>query len=254
MQLKSDFSFNCMANSTIITGQFVRISQVPASLGERILARFIDYIILTVYLFSVFAIMGALRLYNFDGFAILFFVIFFYGPAFFYSLLFEVFNNGQSIGKKLLNIRVVKADGSTPSLSSYLMRWLLYLIDVTLTGGLGVVMILVTKNNQRLGDLAAGTMVIKEKNYKKIHVSLDEFDYAMDNYRPTYPQAADLSLEQVEIINKTLQSHNAERYTHIQQLAWKVAQVISVPPPPGGDERFLATLIRDYQYYALEII
>lgn len=57
-----------------------------------------------------------------------------------------------------------------------------------------------------MGDLAAGTMVIKEKNYRKIHVSLDEFDYLTKDYRPTYPQASDLSLEQINVITRTLQS------------------------------------------------
>ena len=70
-----------------------------------------------------------------------------------------------------MNIRVVKLDGS-PSIGSYLLRWLLFIVDGPLTSGLGIFVILLTKNNQRLGDLAAGTMVIKEKNYRKIHVSL----------------------------------------------------------------------------------
>lgn len=105
-----------------------------------------------------------------------------------------------------MSIRVVKADGSTPSIGSYLLRWLLFPIDVPVTGGLGVLVILLTKNSQRMGDLAAGTMVIKDKNYRKIHVSLDEFDYLTKDYCPTYPQAADLSLEQVNVITRTLQS------------------------------------------------
>ena len=49
-------------------------------------------------------------------------------------------------------------------------------------------------------------MVIKEKNYRKIHVSLDEFDYLTQNYHPVYPQSADLSLEQVNVITRTLES------------------------------------------------
>lgn len=57
-------------------------------------------------------------------------------------------------------------------------------IDGPVTGGLGLLVVLLTKNSQRMGDLAAGTMVIKEKNYRKIHVSLDEFDY--DQRLPTY--------------------------------------------------------------------
>ena len=41
-----------MAESTIITGQFVRISQTPASIGERLIALVIDYILLGFYVFS----------------------------------------------------------------------------------------------------------------------------------------------------------------------------------------------------------
>lgn len=47
-----------MAESTIITGQFVRISQVPASLGERILARIIDYFLLFIYILATSYILG----------------------------------------------------------------------------------------------------------------------------------------------------------------------------------------------------
>ncbi len=42
-----------MAESTIITGQFVRISQTPASIGERLLALAIDYSLIVIYLYSV---------------------------------------------------------------------------------------------------------------------------------------------------------------------------------------------------------
>lgn len=45
-----------MAESTIITGQFVRISQTPASIGERLIALVIDYILLGFYVFSTFGL------------------------------------------------------------------------------------------------------------------------------------------------------------------------------------------------------
>lgn len=242
-----------MANATIITGQFVRINQVPASIGERIFARIIDYVVLVFYLISVTYIVDVTNMHRSTGFTLFFVLVFFYVPAMLYSFLFEVFNNGQSIGKKLLKIRVVKADGTTPTLGAYLLRWFLYLFDFNLTGGLGVVLILVTKNNQRLGDLAAGTMVIKEDNYKKIQVSLDEFNHLSENYKPVFPQAADLSLEQVNIITKTLESTSQDRSKLVFQLSAKVADVLSIKRP-ANDEKFLRTLVRDYQYYALEII
>lgn len=120
-----------------------------------------------------------------------------------------------------MNIRVVKADGSTPGISAYLLRWLLFPIDGPFTGGLGLLVVLLTSNSQSLGDLAAGILVIKERNYRKIHVSLDEFDHLSKGYRPTYPQAADLSLEQINLISRTLESEHKDRMHHITQLAGK---------------------------------
>ncbi|MCD8183964.1 MAG: RDD family protein [Bacteroides sp.] len=240
-----------MAESTIITGQFVRISQTPASVGERFLALIIDYILIG-FLYSTAALLVSLRLPT--GFTLIFFLAVVYLPVLFYSFLCETFNHGQSPGKKLMNIRVVKADGSTPSISSYLLRWLLFPIDLPVTGGLGLLVILLTKNSQRLGDLAAGTMVIKEKNYRKIHVSLDEFDYLTKNYHPVYPQAADLSLEQVNVITRALESGEKDRARCITQLAKKVQELLSVTPQDGSQEKFLQTVLRDYQYYALEEI
>lgn len=246
-----------MAVSTIITGQFVRISQVPASIGERLFARVIDYIIIGIYLAAVIY-MIIMNGHVFQVMGELVTVIFFIGiylPAICYSLLWEMFNNGQSPGKYLLKIRVVKSDGTMPTFGSYLLRWLLYNIDVNFTGGgAGIIAIILSKNNQRLGDLAAGTMVIKEHNYKKIQVSLDEFSHLSEDYRPVFPQAADLSLEQLNIITRTLELRREERELHIKQLANKIRQLFVIKSSEMDDETFLQTLVRDYQFYALEMI
>lgn len=241
-----------MAESTIITGQFVRISQTPASIGERLVALIIDYILIGLFVFSTATLFSSFRLYS--DLTLIIFLLTVYLPVLFYSFLCEMFNHGQSIGKKIMNIRVVKADGSTPGISAYLLRWLLFPIDGPFTGGLGLLVILLTKNSQRMGDLAAGTMVIKEKNYRNIHVSLDEFDYLTKNYRPTYPQAADLSLEQINVITRTLESNRKDRMRRIMQLAGKVQQLLSITPREDNQKKFLQTILRDYQYYALEEI
>lgn len=241
-----------MAESTIITGQFVRISQTPASIGERFLALCIDYFALGLYVIATATLFSKFHISS--GFNMVFLLLVIYLPVLFYSFLCEMFNHGQSLGKSIMNIRVVKTDGSTPSISSYLLRWLLFSIDLPITGGLGLLVILLTKNNQRIGDLAAGTMVIKVKNYRKIHVSLDEFDYLTKNYTPVYPQVADLSLEQVNVITRTLESSQKDRSRRITSLAKKVQDSFSITPRNNNQEQFLQTILRDYQYYALEEI
>ncbi|WP_455591362.1 RDD family protein [Bacteroides sp.] len=241
-----------MSDSTIITGQFVRINQTPASVGERLLARLIDYVLLTLYIICSIFMLSLLNIHSYIGNIYYFIIFLLYMPVLCYSLLCEVFYNGQSAGKRLMNIRVVKADGSTPGLSAYLLRWLLYLVDVVFTSGLGLLVMLVNKNNQRLGDLAANTIVIKEKNYRKIQVNLDEFDYLTKDYQPQFLHAADLSLEQVNVIARTLESGNKDRPRHIRQLAAKVRSLLTVNNANLADEQLLQTVIRDYQYYALE--
>lgn len=243
-----------MSDSTIITGQFVRINQTPASVGERLIARIIDYVLLGVYVICSIYILSELHISSVLGEYFYILILLLYLPVLCYSLLCEVFYNGQSAGKRLMNMRVVKADGSTPSLSAYLLRWLLYVVDVPMTSGLGILVMLINKNNQRLGDLAANTIVIKEKDYRKIQVSLDEFDYLTKEYHPQYPLAADLSLEQINVISKTLDANTKDRQLHITQLAGKVRSVLSVGNIDPSDENFLQTVIRDYQYYALEDI
>nr|WP_320057583.1 RDD family protein [uncultured Bacteroides sp.] len=240
-----------MSESNILTGQFVRIDQTPASAGERILARSIDIILLIIYILATVTFLESVsRSISSTANTLLLFAL--YLPVFCYSLLCEVFNQGQSVGKRILGIRVVKIDGSTPTISSYLLRWLLFLVDVPLTSGLGLLVILLTKNKQRIGDLAAGTMVIKEQNYKKIQVSLDEFNYLREDYHPTYVQAADLSLEQINVVAKALDSKNSNRESHIALLTSKLRNMLGISTPIKNDEHFLQTIVRDYQYYAME--
>jgi len=244
-----------MADSTIITSQYVQIDQTPANVGDRILARIIDYIIIFVYFMALYIAFGigsrAMSIVNNEVLVVSILVLSL--PPVFYSLLCELFNKGQTPGKKLLGIRVVMKDGSRPKLSAYLLRWLLLMVDIYLFQWLGIVCILVTKNNQRLGDLAAGTLVIKEKDFRKINVTLDEFRHLSVNYIPVFPQAENLSLEQINLINDTLFRYTPERQMRISELGAKVRQFLHINPPIS-DEALLQTLTRDYQYYALEAI
>lgn len=234
-------------NHDIITGQYVRIEQTPASLGERFFASLLDFLFmggaLLCFIYSAEAITLSLP----DAVYFLFSL-----PILLYTPLFEMFNDGQTPGKRILNMRVIRTDGTVPTLGSYLLRWLLSPIDWLMVGCVGAVSILVTSRHQRLGDLAAGTMVIKEKNYHHIGVSLEEFSYLTPDYRPTFPQAADLSLEQVNIIERTLHTASKDRPRRIALLARKVTETLRLPARRLSDEKLLETLLCDYQYYALE--
>lgn len=228
----------------VLTSQYVRIEQPTASVGDRMLAQLVDWIIMAAY----FTFAGWVALKTNAGFNVSMVCVVL--PVMLYTLLMEVFNRGQSIGKMLLRLRVVKLDGTPPTLGSYLLRWLLWIVDGPTFSFLGLIVMIINRSNQRLGDLAAGTVVIKLQDYKRIQVSLDDYDYLANGYTPRYPHAADLSLEQIEVIRRTLEMKQPER---TQLLVQKVCQKLGIANVyESTDEQFLQRIVRDYQYYALE--
>lgn len=241
-----------MSGTGIITSQYVQIDLTPAGIGERIFARMLDYLVMFVYVMGLAYLLDATRFSRMFGSEYEVLVVFvLLIPVIFYSLLWEVLNRGRSLGKMAFGMRVVMRDGTTPTLGAYVMRWILLIIDTW--AWMGIIVILLNKNNQRLGDLAAGTMVIKERDYRRIQVSLDEFNYLSRGYKPVFPQAENLSLEQLNTIHEALARYDGSRPRRIAALAAKVREFLKVMPP-GDDETFLRTLTRDYQYYALEEI
>ena len=229
-----------MADKGIVTGQYVRISQTPASVGERMLAQLIDWVVQVAYI--------ALWVYIVSEPTVTI-VLLTVLPVLCYCPLCEMLTGGQTLGKHLVKLRVIMADGSQPSVGAYLLRWLMMIVDGPTLGCVGVLVMILNRHNQRLGDMAAGTLVVKLQSYAKIQVSLDEYDYLTQDYRPTYPQAADLSLEQVDVITRALDSDQEER---IALLSQKVQQLLGISRRETTDESFLRRILRDYQYYALE--
>ncbi|MBR4603097.1 MAG: RDD family protein [Prevotella sp.] len=240
-----------MSQTNIITGQYVRISQAPASLAARIGAWGIDIIAIMIYFTGITYLITKISP-DFDSPVLLFiFILGVYLPTYAYPLLCEVFFNGQSLGKRILKIRVVKKDGSVPTLGDYVMRWLLFIVDGPTMGCLGIVFILLSKNSQRLGDMAAGTMVIKTNNFARNRVLLSEFGYVSKNYKPFFPQAADLTYKQAEVIQRCLLSEERQRVMRISRLSQKVRNTLGVSQMNMSDEHFLQAVLHDFQYYAI---
>ncbi|HSJ12595.1 MAG TPA: RDD family protein, partial [Gillisia sp.] len=144
-----------MDNYQIETAQNIGIKQNVAGIGDRILAFIIDALILIGY--AILASFGIAGL-GLDGGQLWVYYLIIGLPVFLYHLIWEIFNNGKSPGKAALNIKVARLDGSRPGFGQYIIRWLLRLIDISISsGGVAIVTILLNGKGQRLGDLAAGT-------------------------------------------------------------------------------------------------
>ena len=238
----------------IITGQYVQISQTPASVWARIAGRLIDQIVLFTYTFMMIYLIDLADWSpeTQTDWLMLFVAIL---PITFYTPAMEMMNNGRTIGKMAMRCRVVMADGSSPSIGALLMRWVMMPFDLYLSGGLGIFFIVFTKNQQRIGDLAAGTMVIKEGGYEQFSVSLDEFTHISRNYTPHYPQAALLTQGQADVIERVIRTSSLERDgERIAALATKIRQTLDIQSNERSDIGFLYTLLHDYQYYLLEVV
>ena len=246
-----------MAKSSIITGQYVELTQTPASVGDRLFAALIDYgVIFAYYVVAMMIINHVLdRLYSAsDVFLIACFILISF-PVILYYPACEIFANGQSIGKMLMKTRVVTIDGNSPSVGCCLLRWILYPIDTFCTGFLGVVFIIFGKHRQRLGDLAAGTIVVKTTTNQYDFFSVNEYNYVQAGYEPTYPEAANLSTRQVDIITRTLYNSDPVRRDNlIYRLAVQVQKFLDVQlkGSPRADV-FLSTVLNDFYYYSSTI-
>lgn len=243
-----------MTQLSINTTQNVNINFEAASVGERILAFFLDnlvkiaYIIVVYYIF--FYYLGINRLMEtMDRWSSASIQIFFYFPVMFYSLLLESFFEGQTIGKRLLKMKVVKIDGYQASFGDYLMRWVFRIIDVNFSFGIvGLVAVVTSKKSQRLGDMTAGTSVISLKNNINInHTILEEIG---ESYVPTYPLVIKLSDNDARIIKETFHAASRNRdYQVIYKLRVKVEEVTGIKNQSGNDEDFLRTVLKDYNFY-----
>ncbi len=238
-----------MDNFQIETAQNVNIIQNVAGVGERIVAYLIDSLIIVAYVVLIIFLFSAIEL-DYDAYFLVVMSVFL--PIFVYHLLWETFWDGRSPGKAIMKLRVVKLDGSKPSFSNYLIRWLLRIIDISLTSGaLALVTVLFNGKGQRLGDLAAATTVITEK--KQIVFSQTILMDIPEDYQPQYPQVTVFSDAEIQTI-KSVFSDAKRSHNHliINRLSQKVSKVMQIEV----EEKpivFLDKVIKDYNYYTQQL-
>ena len=227
----------------IQTTQNVEIDFEVAGLGDRVLAALLDYFLLVCYLIVAEIAKAAVES---TAVAILLLL-----PYFFYFLVCEIFFNGQSIGKKARRLKVARLDGVQPTLGNYVLRWLLRFIDIDLTLGMAAILtVFISGKGQRLGDLAAGTTVIKVKPRLSLRDTI--FAHLDDDYTPTFHQVETLEESDIatakDVLN-TLATESKSHTTHL--LGTKMKTVLenkmglqsNLPPA-----EFLRTVIKDYNY------
>ena len=238
-----------MNTISITTSQNIELEYDLGSLGDRIIGRILDFLVLIAYGVILFAIIGFGNLGRFTDQNIWLMVVFLGFPYAFYDLLSEMFLNGQSVGKKIMGIKVISLNGNQASFSQYLIRWLFRIVDFSLTGSLvALITVAATEKKQRLGDIVAGTVLVKTQ--PRIQISDTTFHSVQeDNYEVTYPEVINLRDQDVqlirEILNSVTQSGNTILAFQAQQ---KVEQVLNIHSRHTDSKSFLNTVLVDYNY------
>ncbi len=244
----------------------VDIEFETAPFQKRLLAYILDLIIIIGYMFSMMYIFyGELRVGEAEnGIAQVFIAL----PALFYTFLTELLMNGQTLGKRALNIKVISLEGGEPTLGQYLLRWFLrfyewsFIISVVIErnwgsgivflffGGVTTIIIIATNTrNKRLGDIFAGTAIVNTRT----QLTLDDTIFkniSTQTYKVTFPEVMRLSDRDLntnqQVINQAKKTSNVDT---LNRVATKVQNILKVPTDLYALE-FLEKLIEDYNYLA----
>ena len=236
----------------ITTSQNIEVAYEAGSVGDRILGRIIDNIVLFAYAILCISIIGFSNLGSFFSNYPWLLVVFLI-PVVFYDLLSELLLNGQSAGKRVMGIKVISLSGEQPSFSQYLNRWVFRLLDFSLTGGLlAVIMVAMNERNQRLGDVIAGTVVIKTTRRTQfnqtIHRKLPE------DYTIIYPEAINLKDSDFQLIKEVvLMSKKTGNSALALQAQQKIEQALGIMSRQSEPIVFLQVILSDYFYMTSQL-
>lgn len=274
-----------MQNIQIKTPLNVNVTIQHAGVGWRFLAFAIDVAIIAVYIWILsnsFSLLGLSRdiwdqneanYYDLNTFFQILFIILLF-PVLFYSLWTETVFNGQTFGKMICQIRVVKLNGYHAGFPEYFTRWAFRLVDfwtgmfmilffipifgdetgsilaalmMFMSGFVAFFSIIRTKNSQRIGDIVAGTTVLKLKEKHSMDITI--LEDIRDSYVPTYSQVIRLSDNDARIIKDTFTvARKNSDYATLKRLRVKLESVMDVEGK-GGDAEFIDTVMKDFNYY-----
>lgn len=242
----------------INTTQNVVIDYEVASSGERVLARLLDLAFFAAYTVLMYVIFGKLlstfsgNLQTEIGTAIFLLIPI---PVITYTLWCETLFNGRSFGKMILGLKVVKTDGTPAGLGDFAFRWITRILEgeTGIFTALALPVALISNKSQRIGDMIAGTIVIRTKVRNSIRSTI--LAQINPTYKVVFPQVAVLSDRDMNIIRNVMQqAYSTANFALMENLAAKVKQTMNVNPDPRQlpSPQFLNIVLADYAHYAFE--
>lgn len=232
----------------VTTPQNIEIEYEIASIGDRMLAFIIDFFLGLAYFFICMIMFNAFQAQSLIATLLILL------PILSYSLWNEVFFNGQTVGKKIMNIKVISLNGNAATFSQYLLRWIFRIVDIWLFGFVvGLIAMAISSKHQRIGDLIAGTTLIKTQS--KFAGAQTIFSPSpVENYVPSYPEVINLSDRDVQLIKEVVL--NIQKHRTLQ-LGWemqgKIEQFLQIKSRENEPIDFLYLVLRDYNHLTAQL-
>jgi uncharacterized RDD family membrane protein YckC len=195
-------------------------------------------------------------------------------PIFTYHLICEITMNGQSIGKKILGIKVVNENGGRPSISQFIIRWLIrtgdYAIIAIITLNIGlldrewfvffaaslillltdIILVISSKRAQRIGDILAHTILVRTKTRGSMEETI--FMEVEDNYVPAFPEIMRLSDRDINAIKSILDTSRKKGDFKLAAMASEKIKAHLKINSTMSPFDFLDTLLKDYNYLSVK--
>jgi uncharacterized RDD family membrane protein YckC len=245
------------------TGFNIEVEFALSPFHRRFFAWLIDVTIQGTYLYLGAKLLNGLVSIDWDS--QIWGVVLYLLPFIFYHLISEIMMNGQSVGKMVMQIKVMTLQGGEPSISQYLIRWLFRIIDFpillfagTLSGYstwwvvlfifAGLICVIATPKSQRVGDLVAGTILIDLK--KRTSWQDTVFTEVESTYQPRYPQVMQLSDRDINTLKNIIETVKKRNdYDLSLKIAYRIQSKLKMTSDQDSLE-FLQTLLKDYNYYS----
>ena len=232
------------------TPESVELEFTLAGIGNRSFALLIDYIVISLSTLMVW-VLGYFLIYqlapSFGGgvpdkisqwiLAIQLMTGFAISAGYFVVL--ETLWQGQTVGKRWTNIRVICDDGKPVRLPQAILRALLRLVDdISSMGAIGAFFIIFTRQEKRIGDMLAGTIVVQEEKSQQAKIAISSGAEELAAQLITDAEVNNLLPDDFATIRDFLQRRTSIMLEYQHQLSRKLAgqvmEIILLDTVPEG--------------------
>ena len=238
----------------IVTPEAVLLEFETAGAGSRTAAELLDVLLQVVVLGMIAAALGIVAASGATTVALILFIVAAFLVIVGYPVAMESLWNGRTLGKAALGLRVVTVEGGPVRFRHSAIRGIFGLFEIYLTlGSVALMSVILTRRDQRLGDLSAGTIMLRERTAPgNVAVSVQFVaPYGLEGYVGALDVAA-MTSEQYAVVRAFLMRLAELSFEARAALAVKLANAtaleLRLTPPSGvAPEPFLACVAAAYQ-------